>query len=175
MDPQIVFSHLLADRQGYPAKVVPEPGVFAVFVGQATCLPLIDVPPTGLVYIGEAANTAERSPFVAAGKTVSTFWRTLGAVLKDCLDLVAVAGTGDQAVRHYQFAGCGEDRLYQWICCHLLYSTCPVAKGGKDARVALKKKLLLAYEPPLNLQDSIHQQTAKIRALKRVCREEAAR
>lgn len=173
MDPDTVFSRLLADRQGNPARIASSPGVFAAFVQQTDCLPRIDVPTTGLIYIGEGADVAGRSPFVAAGKTVSTPWRTLGAILKERLRLIAVVGTGGQAVRHYQFADSGEERLREWICRHLLYSACPIEIGGKDARVGLKNELIRAQEPPLNLQHWDNPQKPKISALKRVCMDEA--
>ncbi len=34
----------------------------------------------------------------------------------------------------------------------MLYSAYPIEISGKDARVKLKKELILAHEPPLNLQ-----------------------
>lgn len=173
MDPDTVFSRLLADRQGNPARIASSPGVFAAFVQQANCLPRIDVPATGLIYIGEGADVAERSPFVAAGRTVSTPWRTLGAILRERLSLTAEAGTGGQAVRHYRFADPGEERLREWICRHLLYSAYPIEIGGKAARVELKKALILAHEPPLNQQHWDNPQGPKIAALKRVCSDQA--
>ena len=174
MGPDTVFSRLLVVRQGNPARIASSPGVFAAFVQQTDCLPRIDVPATGLIYIGEGADVAERSPFVAAGRTVSTPWRTLGAILKERLHLIAVAGTGGQAVRHYRFADPGEERLREWICSHLLYSVYPMGIGGKDARVELKKKLILAHEPPLNLQHWDNPQGSKITALRQACKDEAA-
>ena len=173
MDPDAVFSRLLVDRQGHPAEFASSPGVFAAFVRRADCLPRIDIPTTGLVYIGEATNVTERSPFVAAGKRVSSPWRTLGAILKERLRLIAVAGKGDQAVQHYQFDVSGEERLREWICRHLLYSAYPIAMGGKDARVELKKELVLAQKPPLNLRHWDNPQEPKITALRQVCKEEA--
>jgi len=173
MDLDAVFSCLLADRQGHPASIATLPGVFAAFVKDSALLPGIDVPATGLVYIGEGVNVAKRSPFVAAGKRISTPWRTLGAILKERLGLIAVAGNGDQAVQHYQFDASGEERLRAWICRHLLYSAYPIRSGGKDARAELKKRLIAAQEPPLNLQHWDNPQGPKIAALRQVCKDEA--
>ena len=175
MDPDTVFSRLLADRHGCTDRIASSSGVFAAFVKQVDCLPSVDIPATRLVYIGEDADVAVRSPFVAAGKTISTPWRTLGAILKERLRLTAVVGTGGQAVRHYQFADSGEERLREWICHHLLYSAYPTEIGGKDARVRLKKELVRAHKPPLNLQHWDNPQKPKIAALKRVCMDEAER
>ena len=94
---------------------------------------------------------------------------------KERLRLISVAGTGGQAVRHYQFSDSGEMRVRGWIYSHLQYSVYPIEIGGKDARVELKKKLVLAQEPPLNLQHWDNRQEPKITALRPVCKDEAAR
>ena len=173
MDSDAVFSCLLNNRKGNPIAIASEPGIFAVFVKQTGSLPGIDVPGTGLVYIGEANDLARRSLFVPQGSLASTPWRTLAAILRTRLGLVAVPGAGKEGCQHYRFAGNGETKLGLWIRENLLCSTYRIDSGVGRRR--LKSELVLKHEPPLNLKGWANSQAAKIRDLKKLCRGEAER
>ena len=174
MDHDAVFARLRANRMGHPATIVPEPGVFAVFTERRDCLPCIEVPETGILYIGQAADLSERNLFELPGNLqVSSPWRTLGAILRDRLGLVARPGSvKKRACDHYRFDDAGERELESWIREHLLISTYPIA--ARDDCRELKKQLVRTYGPPLNLEYP-HGQTSKIIALRNRCKQEAGK
>ena len=174
MDHEAIFARLSENRRGHPVSIAAEPGVFAVFIERRESLPCIDIPETGILYIGEAADLSQRNLFELPGNLqVSTPWRTLGAILRDRLGLVARPGSvKKRASDHYRFGDSGEGKLESWIREHLLISTHRI--NGRDDRRELKKQLVRAYEPPLNLE-YLHGQTSKIVALRNRCKEEAGK
>ena len=173
MDHDAVFARLSEDRRGHPVPIAAEPGIFAVFIERRESLPGIEVPETGILYIGEASDLSERNLFDLPGNLqVSSPWRTLGAILKDRLGLVARPGTGKRACDHYRFDDDGERELQSWIREHVLIATCRT--DGRDDRHALKEQLVRTYGPPLNLGYR-HRQRSKIVALRNRCKEEAGK
>ena len=61
MDHEAVFSRLSEKCRGHPFPIAAEPGVFAVFIERRESLPGIDVPETGILYIGQAADLSKRN------------------------------------------------------------------------------------------------------------------
>ena len=108
----------------------------------------------------------------------STFRRSLGALLKEELDLSAIPrgkGRSEKDVTNFHFAGDGEERLTTWMKNNLKYGFFEVVKA--DVRKQ-EHKLITDYHPPLNLQGLSEDQNphkASIMNLRRKCRDEAAR
>ena len=173
MDHEAVFARLSEDRRGHPVPIAAEPGVFAVFIERRESLPCIDIPETGILYIGQAIDLSKRNLFeLPDNLQVSSPWRSLGAILKDRLGLVARPGSGKRARDHYRFDDNGEGELESWMRKHLLMSIHRI--DARDDRRELKKQLVRTYGPPLNLGYP-HRQRSKIVALRNQCKEQAGK
>ena len=108
----------------------------------------------------------------------STFRRSLGALLKEELELSAIPrgkSRSEKDVTNFRFEGNGEERLTTWMKNNLKYGFFEVVQA--DVRKQ-ERKLITDYLPPLNLQGLSEDQNphkASIMNLRRKCRDEAAR
>ena len=154
-----------------PAAVPPEPGVYAVFVVNPQHLPGIQVDSSGLLFIGMTkSDLRRRIRFTHRQSGYSTLRRSLGAILKDQLGLrpsppEPIALTANR--HHYQFAD--ESPLDDWMYSHLIYGFCTIEHHVRSIEMSLIKRL----RPPLNFFGWENPQTAKIKALRDICRKEA--
>lgn len=152
------------------------PGVYAYFVASGVALPGVSNPGGGPVYVGVSSNLAEREfdTHFEAGKTgFSTLRRSIGAILKEPLSLRAQPrGAGDSKTNYtnYRFDDAGEARLCEWMHAHLSVAVAPV-----DEPHQLEDELIALACPPLNLTGWPNPEAATIRALRRVCADEARR
>src|SRR5438094_199129 len=97
------------------------PGVYAIYVNDPSTLPITGTPKTGLLYIGMSSDLAYRdfdTHFSSSGTGYSTLRRTLGALLKQHLQLCAVPRGKSESPSNftcYRFLSEGEDRLTRWM------------------------------------------------------------
>jgi Protein of unknown function (DUF2442) len=155
--------------------VVHDPGVYAFYLREFAALPNVSTDTTGLLYIGMTKSSLNaRNHFSHRDASFSTFRRSLGALLKDHLDLHARCrgkDISDKSSTHYHFGADGEERLTKWMQENLEYSFELVTEDIEGRESHLIKQL----HPPLNLtQWSNEQQRKSLMELRRVCREEAA-
>ncbi len=172
--PAGLFDQLQASRasHGRNAPVVG-PGVYALFAHRPHCLPGLGLPETGLVYIGQSGRISGRDHFTMKTGGFSTLRRSLGAILKDSLRLTAVPrglGAAKSNVTNYRFTDSGEQRLSEWMAANL-----DLAALADSKPKALEKQLIRHCEPPLCLRGWPNPQAQKIRHLRHLCRDEAAR
>jgi hypothetical protein len=167
------FAVLQANRDSVaniPDKA--EPGVYAVFAVDPNCLPSVEIPLSGLIYIGQSSDLEQRNHFRAKHSGFHSPRRSLGAILKKCLGLNAIPrsqGKSETNVRNYRFTDEGEARLTEWMNAHLEYAVYPYSGDVK----ALESKLIQENEPPLNLTKWPNRQKTHIQALRKLCRDEA--
>ena len=165
-DPVAVYAYLKANRKD-PDPAVVKPGDCALFARDRTCLPGIMLPEDGLVYIGVL-----RDHFWVSHSGFHSPRRSLGAILKRQLGLVAIqrgSGPLKSNFDNFRFTVEGEDLLSQWMRENLQY-----AEFSFDGdREILKKQLIRIGKPPLSLMNWPNSQKVDIRALRKICREEA--
>ncbi len=173
---QAVEAELLERRfQPNEIPVHDRPGIYALFVNEPAALPVIGVPPSGLLYLGMTASSLDiRNHFKHQQSGFSTFRRSLGALLKPELRLQALPrapGSSATNVTSYRFQEDGEQRLTQWMAQHLTYSCVPL---DKDVEV-VERALIRGLEPPLNLTGWSNPARKTLMALRAACRDEAKR
>lgn len=151
-------------------------GVYAYFLANGAELPGVGNPAGGPVYVGVSGNLAEREfdTHFAAGQTgFSTLRRSIGAILKDQLNLRARprgTGTSKTNFTNYRFDDTGEQLLSTWMHEHLRVAVEPVREPA-----ALERELIALACPPLNLTGWSNPEAATIKALRRSCVDEARR
>ncbi len=153
-----------------PAR--PVPGVYALFLKRCDGLPGVNLPPSGLVYIGQSIDLEKRNHFKAKHSGFHTPRRSLGAILKADLRLSAMPrapGTSPTNYRNYRFTDEGERQLSAWMRSNLEYSIFPF-DGNVDR---LETQLIEEGQPPLNLTKWSNPQKPTIKALRKICQDEA--
>jgi hypothetical protein len=154
----------------------PEPGVYAIFLAEGATLPLVEAPETRLLYVGSSTNLAQRdveTHFADGQSGFSTIRRSLGALLKDVLDLTAIprgTGASDTNYRNYRFEGAGESRLMEWMKENLEIAVLPAAEYDD-----LETRLIAEVQPALCLKGWANPHAATIKASRKQCVEEARR
>ena len=151
-------------------------GFYAIFLKKGGKLPGIDVPEDGLIYVGKTETGFHQRDHFAPPKGHSgycTLRRSLGAVLKHQLRLAARPRSGlydrKSTFLNYRFDDAGEERLSEWM-----KSNLQIARIPFENQVAMAEKMMIdLFLPPLNLK-GVHTATSKqVKALRRVCFEEA--
>lgn len=149
-------------------------GVYAIFAkdGEADCLPEIKLN-GNVVYVGLTIDLAQRNHFKARHSGFHSPRRSFGAILKNELGLTAIpraSGRSASNYRNFRFTDEGEEKLTQWMRLHLVYShhLC-----GVDEVDRLETELILALKPALNLTKWANPQGEIIKALRKICSEEA--
>jgi hypothetical protein len=159
------------------AKEAPPPdapGVYALFQTDQTMLNNFTVGELSVLYIGMTQSSLEvRSHFTHSNSGFSSPRRSLGALLRDELQLRGIPrslGSSRTNTTNFRFPDEGEQKLTDWMKRNLTYAFCRVEK--KDVR-EIEKRLISELKPPLNLSGWLNPQAARLRALRRICRDEA--
>jgi hypothetical protein len=151
-------------------------GVYAYFLAEGAALPTVTSPGGGPIYVGVSGNLAERgfdTHFVAGKTGFSTLRRSIGAILMEHLDLHArPRGTGASKTNfaNYRFDDAGEQRLSAWMHEHLRVAVEPVSDPDD-----LERALIALACPPLNLKGWPNPEAATIKALRKICADQARR
>jgi hypothetical protein len=149
-------------------------GVYACYLRPYTRLGDFQLPGDWLIYIGKAQNLYERicQRHVKSNRTgSSTLRRSLGAILKHELQLVAIPrGKGDEDTCCYKFDVKGEEKLTDWIKTHLEFGFDSIPmEGYKTAEIGLITKL----RPLLNLDGCDNPVGSQISKMRSICINEA--
>jgi hypothetical protein len=170
IDPEALLSRSVA-----PSKLTPPKGsgVYAYYTRHADCLPQLASGPNGIIYVGMTEQGLDaRNHVTHSHSGFSTFRRSLGALLKDDLDLCArprSSGASISNTRCYRFDEAGEKPLSEWMEANLL-----CAQIEAETEVAsIEGYLIQTLEPPLNLQGWRNPQAAAVKVLRAVCVAEA--
>lgn len=153
----------------------PVPGVYFLYLKNRDALPLSDLPEDGLIYIGSAANLAERllgGHFCDGQTGHSTIRRTLGAILKEQLKLRAIPrepGSSDDDCTHYRFTDDSERSLTQWMRENLEACVSPLDEDWRKA----EKRLIAELQPSLCLKGWPNPRRRPVKDLRKLCVDEA--
>lgn len=148
------------------------PGLYAIFAKPNDDFGSIRIPDTGFVYIGQSIDLGQRNHFRAVSSGFHSPRRSLGAILKDRLNLQAIprsSGKSNSNFNNFSFTGEGERRLSEWMELHLDYAL--FATQGDLLRIegdAIREAM-----PPLNLTKWANPQKALIQSLRNKCKAEA--
>ena len=128
----------------------------------------------GLLYVGTSKNLRTRDHRALEHSGFSTLRRSLGALLKVELQLVAgprAAGPSATNKRNYRFLGTGEKELALWMRQHLLYASfaLPLAEA-----TSIEAGLIRLLCPTLNLNGWTNPQASEIKTLSNRCVLEAS-
>ena len=167
------YDYLLAHRDTVAnIPELAEPGVYAIFAANQECLKPITISRTELVYIGLATDLEMRNHFKAKSSGFHSPRRSLGAILKDRLNLKATPradGPSETNYQSYSFEPDSEKRLTEWMVKNLEYSIYTHSNEVRD----LEKNLIGTNEPPLNLTRWPNPQKRLIQDFRNACKEEA--
>ena len=155
-------------------KAPPEPGVYALFLIEEATLANFSALPDQPIYIGRSINLAKRefdNHFNSSGTGWSTVRRSLGALLKSELQLVAQPpsrGISPANYYCYCFNSDGEGRLTKWMRKHI-----HVAVQAVEDNKTVESELINLGHPLLNLKGWANPDAREIRRLRKVCADEA--
>jgi hypothetical protein len=176
-DYKAIKAMLLSRR--YLAKTIPsenDVGVYAFFLTNPSALDGITIDQSDLLYLGMTKSSLDvRNHFTHQHSGFSTFRRSLGAILKQKLHLQAIRrapGPSPTNTSHYRFLDADEVRLTRWMTDHLAYSSALVKKN--EIKV-VESRLIKDMQPLLNLVGWPNPQRGYLRALRKVCCDEARR
>ena len=147
-------------------------GIYAIFAKKLDCLPEIILPSSGIIYVGVSTRLESRNHFKLKHSGFSTIRRSIGAILKDELNLSAEPrskGKSTTNYKNFRFAGDGEKRLSLWMQSNLEYSV--IELGGNLNEI--ETCLISENVPPLNLTNDENCQSKHIEELRNLCKEEA--
>lgn len=155
------------------AQPIRAPGIYAILLASPDLLAPITPGQAGVLYVGMTDATLEaRNHFLHAHSGFSTLRRSLGALLKDTLGLIAIPrgpGSSKTNFLNYRYLEAGERELSQWMNHHLLISQ--IAVCGNLA--GLEQELIAHLEPPLNLTGWPNPQRPLLKAMRAACTAEA--
>lgn len=151
------------------------PGLLATSLTDAAKLMVQEKRLRGTIYIGRTKDICKRAMnqhFKTGATDRSTLRRTLGAILRDQLSLVAIPTKSNRTSKpfnDYVFDSDGEERLTKWMECNLLISWSPVNCQLQEK----KKSVIKAVKPPLCLQFFANPYKSAIKEYIRYCVTEA--
>jgi epoxide hydrolase-like predicted phosphatase len=149
----------------------PKTGVYVIFLKKPATLPVGEIPDDGLLYVGSSGNLAMRefdTHFESGQSGYSTLRRSIGAILKEDLELTAIPrGTGPSETnyRNYRFTDEGEIELTGWMRSNLEVG---VAAVGKDYE-RVEEELIRLLKPVLCLKGWPNPERARIKDLRQKC------
>lgn len=150
---------------------------YAIHVRPGKELTIHDIPLNGLIYIGEADRIDRRGPLQDKYSGSCSFRRTLGALLKEQLNLRAVpSGTGNtnRDCINYCFAQEDEMKLTNWIQENLEVSPFPLGNTwGRPRDRISKREAIRETRPALCLTAWSNPYMKELQALRKVCADEA--
>jgi hypothetical protein len=153
------------------AALMGKPGFFAYTLKYPSAFPGIDIPPSKILFLGLSENALDgRNHLTHAHSGFSTLRRSLGAILKESLQLTCNRRAPGDSPDFYRFQDEGEARLTQWMADNLVFTCFPLPI---ETATELEPAILEKLTPPLNISDRQNPQASRIRAFRRVCRAEA--
>ena len=176
MDIQEIISSINQSRAAFNrVEIEHSPGLYVFFLNDVTKLhPDFEEPFEIVLYAGSSSDLADRefdTHFESGKSGFSTLRRSLGAILKEKLELTAYPrspGSSKTNVRNYIFNDDGEERLTIWMITNLEVGVFPV-KDYKD----IEKRLINELKPLLNLTHWENPHRDYIKKLRKVCADEA--
>jgi hypothetical protein len=166
---EAVTKHLRKARKKFTdyTEFSDKPGIYAFFF-DGLAFPLKGYSPVEgeIIYIGKTESSEEsrslRTHF-SSGKTgSSTVRRTIGALLRDKLNLIPIPrSNGSLAHSNFKFDEHSEDRLTKWMKDNLALGFYPYPRTAGEIE-SFEKSLIATVAPILNLRDNPHNPYLKI-------------
>jgi hypothetical protein len=156
-------------------KPPSEAGIYAVYLRSGVTLGSLPAGREGLIYLGSSSDLRQRdleTHFGDKGSSLSTLRRSLGAILRDDLNLSAIPctpGPSYTKLTSYKFDPDGEERLTKWMAENLEVGFCLIDDGYAD----LARSLIEELEPILNLREWNNPYRRQIKRLRRLFADEA--
>ncbi len=170
MDASQLIEHMQKTKARHQDLRAPTtPGVYGFFLTEESKLRGVGKV-AGPLYIGTTGNLAQREfdTHFASGQTgFSTLRRSLGALLKEELDLVPIprgTGTSRTNFTNYRFGEDGEERLSDWMTRNLVVAVAPLSEPDQA-----EKELIALACPPLNLTGWSNPDASAIKAARKEC------
>ena len=176
-----ILNRLRKTRAAIDQLNIPSgPGVYAIFAKPGAGLSYYRLPTDDIMYIGVSQDLPSRvggTHFDSKGSGFSTLRRSIGALLKDKLQLEAIPsgdGGDDSDYTQYCFESDGEERLTEWMKDTLEVGVCPLHEDEEGMK-AWEERLIQQARPVLNLRKWPNPYAEFIESLRRKCAEEARR
>lgn len=170
MDLMLIGNELIESKKPWlESKLPDQPGVYAIFLNPKAALGGFKATKNGMIYIGESGNLGKRGHFESGKTGFSTLRRSIGAIKKRELQLVAVPRSEGSSNSSFRFEQASEERLTDWMLSSLKIGFATVANLYKE----VEKDLILHFQPVLNLKYWKNPKKQEITRLRNVCREEA--
>ena len=154
------------------ASLPSEPGIYAFYLTDGAQLPTIQPDGNGLLYVGETKESlrsrAVDNHLNDEQTGFSTLRRTLGALLKDNLELKAIPRSQGSNKNTYRFEPSGESELTRWMLDNLDVAHCATSDHKR-----LEKDTIKSLEPPLNIRKWRNPDSGRLMELRAVCAREA--
>lgn len=139
------------------------PGIYAIYYCGSDYLQIkgISISPECLLYIGKTESSQlerdAKQHFVSGETGRSTLRRSLGALLRDQLNLIPIPRSNteqsDRKFTHYKFDEVGESSLNSWMVRNLAVSFYEYSESP-DKIEELERQLISLAVPPLNIKDN---------------------
>ena len=154
------------------------PSGYAVYVRSGQELTAHGILLSGLIYIGESKRRERRGPLQDQYSGSCSLRRTLGALLKEELGLRAVPSGNGRTERdfiNYGFTDDDEMKLTDWIEQNLEVRPLPLGddRGVTRSNRAPKRDAIRAMQPTLCITGWPNPYVTSLRALRRICANEA--
>lgn len=155
-------------------NVKGSPGLYAIFLNDQRKLDPEAEEKEIVLYVGSSSDLKARefeSHFTSENTGFSTLRRSIGAILKDELNLSAYprsSGSSESNIRNYKFNSDGEDRLTDWMMENLEIGVCPLVNYQDTEKEVINK-----LQPLLNLTHWDNPNRKQIKRLRKECAEEA--
>ena len=173
------LDRLLGERlQPDQRPTVDGPGVYALFLSNREALAAVTVGDCDVLYVGMTRRNSKARSHFKGSSSGSSLRRSLGALLKEELHLIAYPrgrGLTEKDVSHYGFGSLGEAKLTAWMRRHLTYSYVVVSSGTRADKIReIENGLISQLKSPLNIDDDWNNpDQRKTDRLRELCREEA--
>lgn len=134
------------------APAISAAGAYAILLAGLDSLPTVVPGKHGLLYVGMTDQGLDaRNHFLHADSGFSTLRRSLGALLKEALNLKAIPrgpGSSKSNVQNYRFTDEGERALTEWMKGHLLLTQVAI----ETDLTVFEDDLIALLEPPAQPQ-----------------------
>lgn len=175
-----ILAEMLRTRSNIrDVKFPKEPGLYGIFITNPENIPegldFLKIESDKPVYIGKSTNLNNRRNFhFRNGRTgESTLRRSIGALLKDELKLVAIPGRknrNDSDFKHHKFKDSGEKGLTAWMTENLEIGYCCI---HEEELKNIEEKMIEEIRPVLNLQGWENPYSGMIMDARKRCADEA--
>lgn len=176
-----VMGEIEGRRQHTSGMTIPTiPGIYGIFLTAGISLEDLHLS-QDLIYVGKAEDSIEKrilgGHFKSNKSGSSTLRRSLGAILKQTLNLQAIPRSESPSdlnrFLNYKFANSSETILTEWMEENLEIGFCARPDASKSELKNTESQAILEAQPLLNLNKWANPQAGEIMRLRKACASEA--